>query len=120
MAKSLRGGNFCDREGVTYLVKLTTFEKRRDRDIGISIWKSFSHVSNTYQMAHEPKRYICENEATKNCALDGTLRNTAYFPSALGNVNNVMISDLLAFVVMLLFSSICSHLKITCGGGVPF
>ena len=67
-------------------------------------------------MAHEPNRYICENEATKNCALDGTLRNTAYFPSALGNVNNVM----MYFVVMLLFSSICSHLKITCGGGVPF
>ena len=49
---------------------------------------------------------------------DGTLRNAVDFSSAFSNVNNVKISDLLAFVVMLLFSSICSQLKIACGGDV--
>ena len=39
---------------------------------------------------------------------DGTLGNKADFASALDNVNNVKISDLLEFVIILLFSSICS------------
>ena len=51
---------------------------------------------------------------------DGTLRNKADFASALDNVNNVKISDLLAFVAMLLFSYFCFHLKIACGGDVHF
>ena len=51
---------------------------------------------------------------------DGTLRTTADFASALSNVNNVKRSDLLAFLVMQLFSSRSSHLKIICDGGVLF
>ena len=51
---------------------------------------------------------------------DGTLRNAADFASALDNVNNFEISDLLAFVLMLLFSSVCSKLRITCVGSVHF
>ena len=42
---------------------------------------------------------------------DGSLKNKADFASALDNVNNVKITDLLAYVVILLFSSICSHVK---------
>ena len=45
---------------------------------------------------------------------DGTLRSKADFTSALSNVNNVKISDLLEFLVMLLFSSLCSQPKIIC------
>ena len=51
---------------------------------------------------------------------DGTHRNKVDFASALDNVNNVEISDLNAFGVILLFSSIFSHLKIACGGGLHF
>ena len=36
------------------------------------------------------------------------------FTSALSNVNNVKISDLLEFLVMLLFFSLCSHPNIIC------
>ena len=48
---------------------------------------------------------------------EGTLRSTqnaANIASALSNVNNVKISDLLELVVTLLFSSLCSHPKIIC------
>ena len=38
---------------------------------------------------------------------DGTLRSTTGFASALSNVNNVKIFDLLEFLLMLLFSFIC-------------
>ena len=51
---------------------------------------------------------------------DGTLMNEADFASAIDNVNDVKILDLLAFVVILLFSSIYSYVKIACGGGVHF
>ena len=51
---------------------------------------------------------------------DVTLGNKADFPSAVDNVNNVKISDLLAFVVISMFSSICSQLKIACDGDVHF
>ena len=42
---------------------------------------------------------------------DETLRSTADFTSALSNVNNVQISALLEVLVILLFSSPCSHPK---------
>ena len=71
------------------------------------------------------QRAIWENVATRNCVLElwlvtENLRNTSYFASALDNVNNVNIFDMLAFVVILLFSTICSHQKITSGGDVHF
>ena len=43
---------------------------------------------------------------------DGTLRSTqsaADFASPLSNVNNVKMSDVLEFIVMLLFFSLCSY-----------
>ena len=54
---------------------------------------------------------------TSTLVNDGTLRSkqsTADFASALSNVNNVKISNLLEFIVMLLFSSLCFHPKIIC------
>ena len=45
---------------------------------------------------------------------DGTLRSTADFASALSNVNNVKISDLLEILLMLLFSFLSFHPKIIC------
>ena len=51
---------------------------------------------------------------TSSLVNDGTLRSTANVASALSNVNNVKVSDLLAFLVMLLFFSLCSHPKIIC------
>ena len=44
---------------------------------------------------------IGENVATRNCELELWLMMEPSGISALGNVNNVKISDLLAFVVML-------------------
>ena len=62
----------------------------------------------------------CSNEKLRTSTLvnEGTLRSKADFVSALINVNNVKIYDLLEFFVMLLFYSLCSHLKNICGGGV--
>ena len=54
------------------------------------------------------------NLRTSTLVNGGTLRSTADFASALRNVNNVEISDLLEFFVLLLVSSLCSHLKIIC------
>ena len=62
----------------------------------------------------------CSNEEFLTLINDETLRATVDFPSALSNVNNVKISDLLAFLVLLLFFSFWSHLKIICDGGTHF
>ena len=43
---------------------------------------------------------------------DETLRIIADFASALSNANNVKISDLLAFLVIVFYSSYCFHPKI--------
>ena len=55
----------------------------------------------------------CSNAKLRasNLVINGTLRSTADFASTLSNVNNVKISDLLEFFVVLLFSSHCSHPK---------
>ena len=55
---------------------------------------------------------------TSTLVNEGTLRSKADFASALINVNNVKIYDLLEFLVMLLFYSLCSDPKNICGGGV--
>ena len=49
---------------------------------------------------------------------NGTLRNTDDFALTLTNVNNVNISDLVVFLVILFLSSICSHLKINYSGDI--
>ena len=117
-------GETSMKEKVVLKKKLFIFEYRRDRNISIYIWPTFSHVANTYQIAQESNSTMgkCSNKKlrTWNLINDGTLRNTADFASAIGHVNYVKISDFLAFVVMLLFSSICSHLKIAFGGGPHF
>ena len=50
----------------------------------------------------------CSNRKlrTSTLANDGTLRSTGDFPSALSNINNVKISNLLEFLIMPLFSSL--------------
>ena len=55
-----------------------------------------------------------KNTATRNCVLELRLMMEASGISAFVNVNNVKISDLIVV------SSICSYLKITCGGGIHF
>ena len=76
----------------------------RRRDIASCAWNKLSHLGK------------CSNGKstlrTSTLVIDGTLRSTAHFASALINVNNVKISDLLEFLVTLLFSSLCSHPKI--------
>ena len=56
----------------------------------------------------------CSNKklCTSTLVDDETLWGSADFASALINVNNVKISDLVEFLVVLLFSSLCSHPKI--------
>ena len=51
---------------------------------------------------------------TSTLVNEGTLRSTAVFSSTLSNVNKVKISDLLEFLVMLLFSSLFSQTKTIC------
>ena len=116
--------NSCGETSVTEKVvlkkKLTIFEYRRDRSIGIYIWLTFSLSNFSWiEQSHQEK---FSNTKLRAWILvnDGILRNKDDFISALDNVNNVKTSDLLAFVVILLFSSISSHLKIAFGGDVHF
>ena len=85
------------------------FTRRRDI-AGCPLIKQ-SHLGKCSNMK------LCTSSTLIN---EGTCRSTADFASALSNVNNVKTSDLLAFLVMLLFSSLCSHPKIIWSGGSPF
>ena len=94
------------------------------RNIGVYIRPTFSHDANTYQIACESNRAIWENLVTRNCVLEFWLMTELseikpILQWALDNVNNVKISDLLVFVVILLLFSIY-HLKIASGGGIYF
>ena len=84
-------------EKVALKIKLTIFEYQRDRNIGIYIIKQ-SH----------PEKYSQTKLHTSTLVNDGSLRSTADFASALSNVNNVKISDLLAFIVIFVFLSLFS------------
>ena len=114
----LRGG-ISVTEKVVLKIKLTIVEHWRDRNIGIYIWPTFSHVEETScpgtKQSHLGK---CSHGKSRASTLFNyrILRSTTDFASALGSANNVEISDLLEFLVMLLFSSLCSHPKIICGG----
>ena len=90
--------------------KLTIFEYRRGRNIDNYIRTTFSHLGK------------CSNKKLRTLTLvnGGTNWNTVDLISTLSNVNDVKTSDLLAFLVMTLFFSPCSYLKIACGGGVHF
>ena len=58
------------RQNVVLKKKLTIFEYRRDRNISIYIWTTFSHDANTYQIAYESNIAIWENLVTRNCVLE--------------------------------------------------
>ena len=77
---------------------------------------TFTHDRPFQKLQRHSRRKLC----TSTLAKDRILRSTADLASALSNVNNVKICDLLAFLVMLLFYSLCSHPKIIFGGGVHF
>ena len=74
----------------------------------------FTHCRDTASCPWTKQRHLgkCSNGKLRTSPLDygGTLRST----SALSNVNNVKISDLLEFLVMLLLSSLCFHPKTIC------
>ena len=80
------------------------FEYRRDRHIGIYIWSAFSQVAGGIAVAGWSGGVIGENVATRGCVLELWLMTERSGMSARSDINNVKISDLLAFVVMLLFS----------------
>ena len=97
-------------EKVVFKTNLTIFEYRRD-----SIYMSQRHsklaINQTGPFGKIQQREI----AYFNLVCDGTLGGTVDFASTLSNVNNnVKISNLLEFLVMLLFSSHCSHPIIIC------
>ena len=70
----------------------------------------------------ESHLWKCSSKKLRTSTLvkNRTLRNAANFGSALTNVNNVKIHDLLAILAMLLFSSLFSHPKIICIESVHF
>ena len=73
-------------EKVVLKINLTIAEYRRDRNISIYIWLTFSHVTRTYQVVDKTNRAIWKNVATGDCVLqtsvnDGTLRSTANLAS---------------------------------------
>ena len=76
----------------------------RPRDITSCPWTKQSHVGK------------CNSGKLNTSTLvnDGTIRSTADFTSALRNANNLKITDLFEFLVIFLFSSLCSHPKIIC------
>ena len=104
-------GNFCNRERYNWpLLNIKTTETlaftngrhfTRSREIASCPSTKQSHLRK------------CSNEKLRTLTLvnDRTLRTTD-FASTLSNVNNIKISDLLEFLVMLLFSSPCFHPKI--------
>ena len=104
-------------EEVVLKKKLTIFKYRRARNTGIYIRPTFSHAANTYQITHESSGAIWESVATRNCVLKLWLMTE---PSDMQPISQHPIYGLLSFLVMLLFSSICTHLKITCGEGMYF
>ena len=69
--------------------------------------------TETLTFAYDRPFHMSQRDiACFNLVDDGTLKSRADFASTLSNVNDVEISDLLEFLVMLLFSSHCSHQKI--------
>ena len=106
-------GDFSDGESskVVIKIKLTIFEYwhlhmtdlfKRCGNIPSCPWIKQSNLGK------------CRNGKllTSSLVNDRTLRSTqrsADFTSVLSSVNNVKISDLLEFLVMLFFSSLCSH-----------
>ena len=110
---------------VVLKIKLTIVEYRSDRNIGIYIWSTFYHDAKTLQVVHEPNKAIQENLPTKNCVLQHwlTMEPSEVQPIShdqSANVNNVKISDLVEFLVIFFFCSLCFHPKIICGVGVHF
>ena len=103
----------------TFKIKLTIGEYQRDRNISIYIWPNLSTRRRDIascpwtKPSHLGK---CSNGKLRTWTLanDETLRSTANFASTLSNVNNVKISDLLEFLVILLIFPLCSYLKIIC------
>ena len=104
-------------EEVVLKKKLTIFKYRRVRNTGIYIRTTLSHAANTYQITHGSSGAIWESVATRDCLLKLWLMME---PSDMQPISQHPIYDLLAFLVMLLFSSICTHLKIACGEGMHF
>ena len=76
----------------------------------------------SYPRTKESHLGECSDEKLRTSTFlnDGTLRSTDDFASTLCNINNAKIFDLFAFLVMLLFSSFYSYLKIICGGDLHF
>ena len=101
-----------EKHGKLYMTDLFT----RGRDTANCLWwTKQSHLG------------ICSEEKLLTSTLinNGTLRSTANFAAALSNVKmsvmlKMLIPELLAFLVMLLFFSLCCHSKFVCGGGVHF
>ena len=83
---------------------------------------AFLHVTGTYQVAYESGGggailgNVAVRDLTATLLNGGSLRNTVNFVSALSFIIIVKLPDLLAFPVMLLFSSLSFLLKIACGG----
>ena len=117
LAESLRG-EISVTEKLVLTTQLSIVEYRRDKKLGIYIWRTFSHVAETASCLWTKQTYLgkCSDENLRTSTLvnDGTIRSTTDFASALNNVDNVKISDLLEFLVMLLFFSLYSHPKIIC------
>ena len=58
-------------EKTVHKIKFTTAEYRRDRNrnIGIYISPTFSHIAETKKVVNEPNVAIWKNVATGNCVL---------------------------------------------------
>ena len=100
--------------------KLTIFEYRRERNISIYIWLTFSLSNFSWIKQSHLEEFSNTKLRAWILVYDRALRNKADFASPLNNVSNVKIYDLLVFVVILLFSSICCYLKIACSGDIHF
>ena len=108
--------NFCDGESST--------SDRTDHCL-ISKRQKHLHMTNFFTCCRDiascsrsKQSHLgrCSNGKLRTWTLvsDKTLRSTVELESALSNVNNVKISDLLEFLVMLLLFSLCSYPKIIC------
>ena len=103
-------GNFCDGESSTEDITDHGWISKRQKHWHLHMTNVFT-CRRDKQVVHEPNSHLGKFSngklRTSTLVNDGTLRSTAEFVSAISNVSIVKISDLLEFLVMFLFSSLC-------------
>ena len=117
-------------EKVLLKIKLTIVEYRTEKHGNLYMTDLFTRcrdIANCIWWTKQSHLGICSKEKLLTSTLinNGILSSTANFAAGLSNVKmsimlKMLIPELLAFLVMLLFFSLFCHSKFVYGGGVHF